>query len=87
MSRSLREYARERKRTLYEIAKAAGVDSGDIYLIADGRKGCRPDTAAKIRLATDGEVTEFDLLRTRLAYLEANPTEKKRNPAPVEGVV
>lgn len=75
MSRTLLEYAAESKRSLYEIAKAAGVDSGDIYAIAEGKRGVRPKTAAKIRLATNGEVTEFDLLRVRLAYLEANPEE------------
>jgi len=73
MSRTLLEYAAESKRSLYEIAKAAGVDDGDIYAIAEGRRGVRPRTAAKIRIATDGQVTEFDLLRVRLAYLEANP--------------
>jgi hypothetical protein len=78
MSRSLREYAAESKRSLYEIAQAAGVDDGDIYAIADGRKGCRPETAAKIRLATEGQVTEFDLLRARLTWLAENPEPKKR---------
>lgn len=70
MSLTLRQYAEKSKRSLYAIAQAAGVDSGDIYDIADGKKGVRPETAAKIRLATDGEVTEFDLLRQRLSYLE-----------------
>ena len=83
MSRTLREYAEQSKRSLYEIAQAAGVDSGDIYLIADGKKGCRPETAEKIRLATDGAITEFDLLRVRLAWL-ASPegqAEKARKRA------
>lgn len=92
MSRTLREYARESKRSLYEIAKAAGVDSGSIYAIADGKEGCRPETAAKIRIATDGEVTEFDLLRVRLAWLEANGDDKgagkkKAGPPFAESVV
>lgn len=72
MSRTLLEYASESKRSLYEIAKAAGVDSGDIYAIAEGKKGVRPETAAKIRIATDGQVTEFDLLRARLAWLQTD---------------
>lgn len=77
MSRTLLEYAAESKRSLYEIAKAAGVDSGDIYAIAEGKRGVRPKTAAKIRIATDGQVTEFDLLRVRLAYLAEHPEEDK----------
>jgi hypothetical protein len=81
MSRSLREYSDESKRSLYEIARSAGVDTGDIYDIADGKKGVRPETAAKIRIATEGEVTEFDLLRARLAYLEANPKEAGKKKA------
>lgn len=82
MSRSLREYARESKRSLYEIANAAGVDDGDIYEIADGRRGCRPETAAKIRIATEGEVTEFDLLRVRLEYLEREKEAGKKSGRP-----
>lgn len=81
MSRTLREYARESKRSLYEIAKSAGIDDSVIYAIADGRRGCRPETAAKIRIATEGEVTEFDLLRVRLEWIDAqkaNVSGRKR---------
>ncbi len=81
MSRTLREYASLRKRSLYEIAKAAGVDDGVIYAIADGKRGCRPETAAKIRIATDGEVTEFDLLRVRLEWIEAQKSKPGRKRA------
>lgn len=73
MSRTLLEYAEHSKRSLYAIAVAAKVDTGSIYAIAEGSRGWRPETADRIMLATDGEVTPFDLLRVRLAWLNANP--------------
>lgn len=69
MSRSLREYATEFKRSLRAIALAADVDTGDIYAIADGKAGWTADTAARIQKATDGHVTPNDLLKVRQAYL------------------
>lgn len=69
MSRSLREYAKEFNRSLRAIARAADVDGGDIYAIADGKVGWTAETAARIQKATDGHVTPNDLLKVREAYL------------------
>lgn len=69
MSLSLREYAESSKRSLRAIAVAAGVDTGDIYKIADGQVGWTAETADRIMTATDGKVTPNDLLKTRKEFL------------------
>jgi len=70
MSLSLREYAKRFNRSLSAIAKAADVDRGDIYAIADGKAGWTGETAERIEKATDGHVTPNDLLAVRKAYKE-----------------
>lgn len=78
MSLSLREYAKRFKRSLRAIAIAADVDDADIYGIADGKKGWSDATAAKLKKATDGNVTANDLLKVRTAFLAQQAREEAR---------
>lgn len=46
---------------LESIATAAGCSRETLYLIAKGHKQCGPKLANRIEVATNGEVTRFDL--------------------------
>lgn len=78
MTLTLKEYSQRFNRSLSAIARAGDIDRGDIYRIASGKRGCGPETAAKISKATDGYVTANDLQKVRLEWLARGSRRRKR---------
>jgi len=84
MTLTLKEYSQRFNRSLSAIAKAGDIDRGDIYRIASGKRGCGPETAAKISKATDGYVTANDLQKVRLGWLARGSRRRKRVARPAK---